>query len=118
MMKRLYILDSGMSNFYWLRNVGSSQWLDLWRPFTTVEDLYLTQNFSPYIVTALHGIIGEGTTEVLPSLQNLFLEKPSSPGPIEEAIGQFVSALHLPGRSIAVSQWKRVRDPWWQHEDR
>jgi hypothetical protein len=114
-MKRLYILDSGMPFLYRLDN---SQWLDFLRPFTTVEDLYLSQEFSPHIVPALHGIIGEGTTEVLPSLQNLFLEKQSPPGPVEEATRQLVAALHLSSRPIAVSQWDRVRDLWWQYEDR
>ena len=119
MMKHLYILDSGRPDLHRLDDVGSSQWLDLLRPFTTVEDLYLSQQFSPHIVTALHGIIGEGTTEVLPSLQNLFLEKLSLRGHAEEAIGQFVAAQHLSSRPVAVSQWNKVlRDPWWQHEDR
>ncbi|KAN0120499.1 hypothetical protein V8E52_004326 [Russula decolorans] len=117
-MKHLYILDSGMSSSHRLDNAASGQWLDLLRPFTTVEDLYLSQQFSPHIVTALHGIIGEGMTEVLPSLHNIFLEKLSPPGPVEEAIEQFVAALHLSDHSITVSQWNRVRDPWWQHEDR
>lgn len=115
MMKHLYMLDSGMSFFHQLDN---SQWLDFLRPFTTVEDLYLSQIFSPHIVPALHRIIEEGMTEVLPSLQNILLEKQSPPGPVEEAIGQLVAALHLSSRSIAVSQWDRVRDPWWRYEDR
>jgi hypothetical protein len=116
MMKHLYI-DSNMG-FYWLDDVGCSQLLDLLRPFTTVEDLYLSQLVSPHMVTALHGIIGEGMTEVLPSLQNLFLEKLSPPGPVKDVIGEFVAALHLSSRSIKVSQWDRVRDLWWQLEDR
>jgi hypothetical protein len=116
--KHLYILDSGMAFSYRLGNVQNSQWLDLLRPFATVEDLYLSQKFSAHIVPALHGIIKEGVTELLPSLRNLFLEKQSSTGPVEEAIGQFVAALQLSSRPIVVSQWNRVRDPWWQHQDR
>jgi hypothetical protein len=117
MMKHLYILDGGKPIAYRLDNIGSNQWLDLLRPFTTVENLYLSQQLSPHIVTALHGIIGERTTEVLPSLQNLFLQRLSPPGPVEEAIEQFVAAQHLSSRPIAVSQWDRVRDSWWEHED-
>jgi hypothetical protein len=119
MIKHLYILDGGRLDLHNpLNNVGSSQWLDLLHPFTTVENLYLSWKFSPRIVTALHGIIGEGTTEVLPSLQNLFLERPLLPGPVEEAIGQFVAAQHLSTRPVAVSQWERLRDPWWECEYR
>jgi hypothetical protein len=115
MMKHLYILDSGVP---FLHQLDNSQWLYFLRRFTTVEDLYLSQIFSPHIVPVLRGIIEEGMTDVLPSLQNLFLEKQSPPGPVEEAIGQLVAALHLSSRSIAVSQWDRVRDPWWRYEDR
>ena len=119
MIKHLYILDSGMWSLHTLNNASSSQWLDLLRPFTAVEDLYLSKQFSTHIVTALHGIIGEGMTEVLPSLQNIFLERisPLDPDPVEEVIGQF-AALQPPSSSIAVSQWDGVRDLWWHHEDR
>jgi hypothetical protein len=112
MIKHLYILETGIRS-YW-RDIESSQWLDLLRPFTAVEDLYLSREFSPHVVPALHGISGEGMTEVLPSLQNLSLERPSPPGPVEEAIEPPVTALNLAGRPIAVSQWARVRDIWWQ----
>jgi hypothetical protein len=142
-MKHLYILDSGTLSFHWLRDLESSRWLDLLRPFTAVEDLYLSHIFLLNIVPALHGISGEGMAdvlsslqnlsletpsplgpveegmaEVLPSLQNLFLERPSPLGPVEEVIERSVTALNLASRPIAVSQWDRVHDPWWQHDDR
>ena len=121
MMKHLYIVDGGNPPLYWLNDVESSQWLDLLRLFTTVEDLYLSQEFSPPIVATLNRIIGEGPegmTEVLPSLQNLFLERSSPPGPAEKAVEQFVVALHLSSRLIKVSQWNGVIDRWWHHKDR
>ena len=90
--------------------------LGLLRLFTSVEDLYLSRDFLPPIVSALHGP-GGGITEVLPSLQNLFLERESLQGPVEETIGQFVAAPQLSSRPMAVSQWNRVRDPGWQPED-
>ena len=121
MMKQLYILDNGNPRLYWLNNVESSQWLDLLRLFTTVEDLYLSRGFSQHIVATLHRIIEEGPeemTEVLPSLQNLFLEGPlaSSPGPAEEAVEQFVAALHLSSCLIKVSQWETAGHQWWPQE--
>ena len=68
MVKHLYILDSDTSSSYWLRGVESSQWLNLLHPFTDVEDLYLSPEFSPHIVPTMHGINGEGMTEMLPTL--------------------------------------------------
>ncbi|KAI0265227.1 hypothetical protein BGY98DRAFT_1181635 [Russula aff. rugulosa BPL654] len=110
MIKRLYILNGNTPSLHWLRNIESSQWLDLLCPFTAVEDLYLSQEFSLHIVPALHGISGEGMKEVLPFLQNLFLERPSPSGPVEEAIEQSVTALNLASRPIAISQWDRHCD--------
>jgi hypothetical protein len=119
-IKHLYILESGTWSLYWLRNVESSQWLDFLRPFLALENLYLSQRFSRDIVPALDGsdgIGGEGMTELLPCLQNISLERPSSlshPGPVDEAIEQPVTtALNVAGRPIAASQWTRVHHPWW-----
>ena len=102
-IKHLYILDYGLQNFY---RIAQSRWLDLLGPFTTMEDLYLSREFSPHIVSALHGVIREGTVEVLPSLQNLFLEK-QVPGPFDQDLRQFVAAMHLSSRPIAVLKWDR-----------
>ena len=118
MMRHLYILDSGLPSYYWLNHVESSRWADLFGRFTAVEDLYLPWEFSLRIVPALHEIIGEGTMEVLPSLQNLFLEKKPPSGPVEKSIGQFASPLCLSNRSITVSQRSRVHDSLWKHNNR
>lgn len=119
-LKHLCIFDTGNSPLYWLNDVEGSQWLDFLRPFTTVEDLYVSRAFSPHIVATLHRIIGEGMTEVLPSLQSLFFEKQISPGPVEEAIEQSVAALHRDhsSRAITVSQIKGVLDRRWRYKDR
>ena len=112
MTKHLYFVASGA---YCLDDVGSSQWLDILRQFATVENLYLSWDFSPHIVPVLHGITGKGMAEVLPSLQNIFLERLSPPGPVGEAIGQFPTALHPSIHPIAVSQWDSIiHDPWWR----
>jgi len=80
-----------------------------------MEDLYLSRKLSPHIVPALHGIMEEGTTEVLPSLQNLFLERELLPeldrgfGFAKKAVEQFVAALHLSSRQIAVLHWENAR---------
>ena len=123
-MKHLYILDTGMPFLPWLDNTGSSQWLDLLRPFTSVEDLYLSQKFSLSIAPALCGSVGE---EVLPALRNIFLERLSSPvrgtwlprrqPPVEETIRQFVAARQLSGYQIAISYWDGKCGPWFNIAD-
>ena len=106
MIKHLYILDYGLQNFH---RIARSRWLDLLGPFTTVEDLYLSRELLPHIVPVLRGIIEEGTMVVLPSLQNLFLQRQRESLPefgfAEEAVERFVAALHLSSRQIAVLRW-------------
>ena len=102
--------DFSLRNFY---RIADSQWLDLLGPFTAVEDLYLSRKLLPRIVPALHGIIEEGTMEVLPSLQNLFLQRELLPelgfGFANEDVERFVAALHLSSRPIAVLHWDSAR---------
>ena len=87
----------------WQDDIGNSQWLELLHPFTAVKSLYIDDYFSPRIVPALQELVGERVTEVLPNLQNLFLNETrikTCPG----SIRQFVAARQLAGHSIAVSR--------------
>lgn len=53
-------------------------------------------------------------TEVLPSLQSLFLEDIRvMAGPFRE----FVAACQLSGHQIAISHWDVKHDPWLEHKD-
>jgi hypothetical protein len=56
-------------------------------------------------VPALQELVGGRTTELLPTLQNVFLEGLESSGPVHEGIGQFVSGRQVTGHTIAVSRW-------------
>ena len=103
----LYVIpDDGFSNLRWPDDVESSHWLELFRPFTAVEDLHISQEFIPRIAPALRELVGERVVEVLPVLQALFLEDtlPSESGP---GIGQFVAARRRASRPISVSCWDR-----------
>jgi hypothetical protein len=48
--------------------------LEVLLPFTVVKNLYLSNAFAPDIAAALQELIGARITEVLPSLQNIFVE--------------------------------------------
>ena len=48
--------------------------LELLRLFTAVRNLYLSKEIVLCIVPALQWLIGNRTTEVLPALENVFLE--------------------------------------------
>ena len=96
-MEHLYIYDDKYFPPRWQDDIEDSQWLEVLHPFTAVKYLYLSQGFTSRMAPALQELTGE----VLPSLQNLFLEDlyPSG-GPVQGAIGKFVVA-----RQVAVSYW-------------
>jgi hypothetical protein len=89
----------------WKDDVENNQWLELLRPFTAVKDLYLGEEVQPNVGFALQELVGSRTTEVLPSLQNIFFARSEASGPFQEAIGQFVAARQLSGHPIAISVW-------------
>jgi len=80
-------------------------WLQLLLPFTVVKNLYVLKEFVPDIAATLQELVGARITEVLPSLQNIFVEGLESSGPFQKNIGQFVAALQLSGHHIAISIW-------------
>ena len=69
-------------------------WLQLLLPFTAVKKLYLSREGAPVIAFFLKELVESGITEVLPSLQNIFVED-LEPGPYQENIRQFVTARRL-----------------------
>jgi hypothetical protein len=54
-------------------DIESTQFLQLFRPFTAIRSLHVCRSLVPFIATALQGLIGERATDVLPNLRNLFL---------------------------------------------
>jgi hypothetical protein len=97
------LTEDRFSNFDWKDDiqVANNQWLELLRPFTAVSSLYLSKEFQPSIARALRElVVGGRTTEVLPSLQNIFLERFEPSGPNQEAIGQFAAARQISSHPI------------------
>ena len=105
--EKLHIHERLSSQLDWKDGIENTEWLELLLPFTAVKDLYLSKQFTPRIAPALHELTGGRTTEVLPTLQNIFLEGLQPSEPVHEGIGQFISARQLSNRPVAVSVWER-----------
>jgi hypothetical protein len=103
-METLYIHE-GNSPPDWKDDIENAEWLDLLLPFTAVKNLCLSKEFSPRIAPALQELTGERTTEVLPALQNVFLEGFQPSEPVQEGIAQFISARRLINHPVAISVW-------------
>jgi hypothetical protein len=86
-------------------NIENSLWLELLLPFRIVKNLCVSKEFVPRMVSALQELVGIRATEVLPTLQNIFLEGLEPSGPVQEGIQQFVDARQDISDPIAVSPW-------------
>jgi hypothetical protein len=93
-LEDLYI-ESSSEAPYWLDDIEDTRWLEVLHPFTAVENLYLTREFARRIVPAFQELVGDRTTEVLPSLQNIIFEGPLPSESVQEAIGQFITARYV-----------------------
>jgi hypothetical protein len=101
-LEDLYIYASPYWQTHWKDNVENVLWLELLHPFTAVKNLYLSKEFPQRITPALRELIGGRTTEVLPTLQNIFLEVLQPPIP---DIQKFIAARQVTGHPIVVSSW-------------
>jgi hypothetical protein len=78
-------------------NIKSGQWLELLHPLMAVKALCLSTGIAAMFVPALQELAGERATEVLPTLQSLFLENPNMSDHIQKAIRQFTATQELSG---------------------
>jgi hypothetical protein len=108
-LEHLYMYET-FSPPQWRDDIENEQWLEFFAPFTVVKNLYLSKSVAPPFARALQGLVGSGMTEVLPTLQNIFLEGQQPSGPLLEGIGKFVAARQLSDHPITVSLWERGRD--------
>jgi hypothetical protein len=104
-LKSLDIRNSPPAPFLHLQDgIENTQWLESLHPFTSLKDLHLSKSLVPHYTLALRELAQERVTEVLPALQNLFLQELEPSGPIQKALGQFV-ARQLSGLPVVVHSW-------------
>ena len=106
-LEDLYIDEDRYRQPVWEDNIDNALWLELLHPFTTVKNLFLSEKIAPRVVPALQELVGGRTTEVLPTLQNVFIEGLQPSGPVQEGIGKFVAARQVTSHPITVSRWDR-----------
>ncbi|KAI9443681.1 hypothetical protein F5148DRAFT_1379821 [Russula earlei] len=84
----------------------TTQWLEFLAPFTAMKDLRPTHQVAPHVCQALEELAGERVTEVLPALQNIFLEGLEPLGSVPKYIEGFIAARKLSGHPVAVHCWE------------
>jgi hypothetical protein len=114
MVEHFYIYGSPIEqSSIWGGAVNDIQWLEIFHPFTAMKNLYISKKCAPRIAPLLQELAGDRVTEVLPTLQNIFVEELQSSGPIPEAFGKFVAARCLFDHPIAVSLWEKDPERDW-----
>ena len=93
--------------------IENTLWLELLHPFTAVKNLYISREFAPGIGAALQELVDSGITEMLPSLQNVFVEELMLSGLFQENIRQFVAARQFSNHPITISVWDKYSDSRW-----
>jgi len=118
-LEHLYIHEYGLilTRPLWEDDIEDVQWLELLHPFTTVKALYLSRDITSRIAPALEELAGERATEVLPTLQSLFLEELEPSEPVQKAIDKFVGTRQLSNHPIVISHWNGKPAPWWMAND-
>ena len=105
LVEDLYI-EHAYSELLWKDDpIESTLWWQLLLPFTAVKNLFLSKDSAPGTATALKELVGGRITEVLPSLENIFVKGLEPSGPVQENIGQFVGARLLSSHAISISDW-------------
>ena len=109
-LKHLYIRESLSSRSGWKDNIENRVWRELLHGFTTVKNLYISENIALRIGPSLQELVKGRATEVLPTLENIFVEdfKSSGHGSVQEGIGQFVTARQVSSHPVTVSRWEVI----------
>ena len=102
-LSTLESLEIAIDHEDWQGEIEVIQWQEFLHPFTAVKKMTLKDEASVrLVVPALQELAGGGATEVLPALQNLSFTTSgwSPPGPLKEAIEEFVATRQLCGQPV------------------
>jgi len=88
-----------------------SPWLGLFRPFSGVRSLYVSETLEPLVAIALGELSGERTMEVLPALEHLSLDEIEPSGSARDVMESFIAARRLSDRPVVVQRQKRRSRP-------
>ena len=105
MLEDLYFHEDSLSPPDRKDSVENREWLELFRPFMAVKNLYVSENLASLIAPALQELVEGRTSDVLPALQNIFLKGLEWSGSVQESIGKLVAARQAANHPIVISAW-------------
>jgi len=95
-------------------DMENTQWLEFLHPFTNVEDLHLSLILPTCLAPALQELAGERVTEILPMLQNIFLDGVYGQQQVPKAISEFAAVRQLSGCPVDIHRrsWDSKSGTW------
>ena len=105
-LEDLYIHEAPLAQLDWRGDIESMPWMMLLHPFSAVKNLYVSKRFAPRIASCLQFLVDNKMTNVLLSLENIFLEGHEPSGPVQECIKQFAATRLADGRPIVATCWE------------
>jgi hypothetical protein len=78
------------------------QWLELLHLFPSVKDIVISEKTFQLLAPALDELAGDSVMEVLPALQNIFLQGRQPSEPDKKAIGRLVTMRQLSDCPVTV----------------
>jgi hypothetical protein len=88
--------------------MDNRQWLELFQPFISVRTLCISRQLLSFIVPALQELTGENTIEVLPALNDVYLEGYEPSDPEHQTMEPFIAARRRFGRPVVVHPLERT----------
>ena len=105
-LEDLYIHEDPYWRSRWRDNVENTLWLELLHLFTTTKNLYLCKRSAPHVSPILQEVAIAGRMlEVLPNVQNIFLQEFPPSGLVQEGVGLFATARRLFCRPTTIYLW-------------
>jgi len=103
-VERLHLHGKAFSSLLDPPDIDPTRWLELFRPFVAVQNLYISKKLEPLITPALQTLTGERSTEVLPELRTLLLKgpQPSESGSVMQTMQTFITARRLFDHPVAI----------------
>ena len=113
-LERLSIRNGQYLSSHWQEDMENTQWLELLHPFATVKDLYLSKEVVLLVASALQELSEELVTEVLPALQDIFIDDLQPSGLVREVFQKFVTARgrQVSGHPVAIHSWDTRGTGW------
>jgi hypothetical protein len=106
-LERLDILVHDTPAGHWYDDMESTQWLELFQPFTSIKDLYLCQELAVHVSRALQELTEASSTGALPALRSIFVHGLRQLGSVRETIVNLIAVRQLSGNPLAVHHWDR-----------